>query len=117
MAEEGQWDAEILRLWQPESNFVVIGRGSRIAEEVNLPATQVAGVPVLRRSSGGAAIVAGPGCLMYALLLSYQRRPHLRMLDHAHQEVMQNFLSALQPLVPSIAWRGTCDLVVPGFKR
>ena len=53
--------SEILRLWQPESNFVVIGRGSRIAEEVNLPATQAAGVPVLRRSSGGAAIVAGAG--------------------------------------------------------
>lgn len=115
MAEEGQWDAEILRMWQPESNFVVIGRGSRIAEEVNLPATQAAGVPVLRRTSGGAAVVAGPGCLMYALLLSYQRRPHMRLLDHAHQEVMQTFLSALTPLVPDIAWQGTCDLVVPGL--
>ncbi len=114
MAEEGEWDAEILRLWQPESNFVVIGRGSRMAEEVNLPATRAAGIPVLRRSSGGAAIVAGPGCMMYALLLSYQRRPQLRLLDHAHQTVMETFVSALQPLAPQLTWRGTCDLVVPG---
>lgn len=115
MAEAGQWDAEILRLWQPESPLVVIGRGSRVAEEVNLPAAQAAKVPVLRRASGGAAVVAGPGCLMYAVLLSYQRRPHLRMLDHAHQEVMQTLTSALQPLCPELTWRGTCDLVIPGL--
>lgn len=115
MAEEGQWGHEILRLWQPASTFVVVGRGSRIAEEVNLPATTAAKVPVLRRASGGAAIVAGPGCLMYAVLLSYQQRPHLRMLDNAHQEVMQTLLAALGPLVPHLTWRGTCDLVVPSL--
>ncbi len=35
------------------------------------------GIPVLRRASGGAAIVIGPGCLMYALVLSYELRPSL----------------------------------------
>ncbi len=115
MAEEGHWDTEILRLWQPESNFVVIGRGSRIAEEVNLAVADAAGVPVLRRASGGAAIVAGQGCLMYAVLLSYQRRPHMRSLDVAHREVMQTLLSAIEPLRPSLSWRGTCDLVVPSL--
>lgn len=115
MAEEGQWENEILRLWQPVSTFVVIGRGSRVAEEVNLAATAAANVPVLRRASGGAAIVAGPGCLMYAVLLSYQKRPHLRMLDNAHQVVMQTLLSALGFLVPNLTWRGTCDLVIPGL--
>ncbi len=115
LAEEGLWDAEILRLWQPSSTFVVIGRGSRIAEEVNLAETEAASVPVLRRSSGGAAIVAGPGCLMYAVLLSYQRRPHLRSLDQAHQEVMRTLITALQPLCEHITWQGTCDLVVPGI--
>lgn len=113
LAEEGQWDAEILRLWQPDSTFVVIGRGSRIAEEVNLAETEAEKIPVLRRASGGAAIVAGRGCLMYSVLLSYQRRPHLRSLDHAHREVMQTLLSALQPHCPSMAWHGTCDLVIP----
>ncbi len=113
MAEEGLWPHETLRLWEPRETFVVIGRGSRIAEEVNLPETSAAQVPVLRRASGGAAIVAGPGCLMYAVLLSYQQRPHLRHVDQAHQEVMQVLLSALSPLVPSLGWQGTCDLVLP----
>ncbi len=44
MAEEGQWENEILRLWQPASTFVVMGRGSRVAEEVNLAATAAANV-------------------------------------------------------------------------
>lgn len=115
MAEDGLWDVEILRLWQPESTFVVIGRGSRIAEEVNLIETSAANIPVLRRASGGAAIVAGPGCLMYAVLLSYQRRPHLRSLDQAHLEVMQTLLAGLAPHCPALRWHGTCDLVIPDF--
>ena len=47
--------------------MVVVGRSSRLDEEVHLDACRAAGVPVLRRPSGGAAIVSGPGCLMYAL--------------------------------------------------
>lgn len=116
MAEEGLLDTEILRVWQPTSSFVVIGRGSQIAREVNLPAAEAAGLPVLRRISGGAAIVAAPGCLMYSVLLSYQRRPHLRMLDQAHRTVMEAMVEALRPLVPEMGWDGTCDLVVSARK-
>ena len=69
-------------------------------------------MPVFRRMSGGAAVVVGPGCLMYGLLLSYQRRPYLRMLDQSHRAVMETMIAALKPIAPEIAWNGTCDLVV-----
>jgi lipoate---protein ligase len=115
-AEAGRLEDEVLRLWPAESEFVVVGRGSRVRTEVHLAEAERGGVPVLRRSSGGAAIVAGPGCLMYALLLSYERRPHLRMLDACHREVMQGMVAALRPLEPSIDSDGTCDLVVAGKK-
>ncbi len=116
MAEEGQWNDEILRIWEPTSSFVVIGRGSRIAEEVNLGATQAANIPVLRRVSGGAAIVAARGCAMYAVLLSYEKRPHLRMLDQAHGLVMRTMVAGLQSTHPDIAWDGTCDLTLNACK-
>ena len=116
MAEEGLIQSEILRVWQPTSTFVVIGRGSRAAREVNLPAVDAAQVPVLRRISGGAAIVASPGCLMYALLLSYEQRPHLRMLDQAHRSVMDKLAEAVRPFEPKVTWQGTCDLVVNARK-
>ncbi len=112
LAEQGQWSDEVLRVWQPDSRFVVIGRGSKAAGEVNLPALQHSNVPLLRRMSGGAAIVAAPGCLMYALLLSYENRPHFRMLDQVHKGVMDTLANALKPLAPGLDWDGTCDLVV-----
>jgi lipoate---protein ligase len=116
MAEEGVLDTEILRLWQPTSPFVVIGRGSRASGEVNLSAAKSGRVPVFRRVSGGAAIVAGAGCLMYALLLSYRLRPHLHMLDQAHRSVMETMVAAIRPYEPRLAWEGTCDLVVDARK-
>jgi lipoate-protein ligase A len=53
---------------------------------------------------------------MYAVLLSYQQRPELRMLDQAHRVVMETLIDALSPLQPQIAWDGTCDLIVGGRK-
>ena len=65
--------------------MVVVGRSSQFRVEVRVDACRELGIPVLRRPSGGAAIVAGPGCLMYALVLSYQIRPQLRVLSEAHR--------------------------------
>ena len=65
---------ERLRLWESPQAMVVVGRSSRVGDEVRVDVCR-AQVPVLRRVSGGATIVAGPGCLMYAVVLSYQLRP------------------------------------------
>ncbi len=69
-------------------------------------------IPILRRTSGGCAIVAGPGCLMYAVVLSYELRPELRMLDEAHRFVLETTLDGLRPLVPNVSRQGTSDLTM-----
>ncbi len=107
---------EFLRLWEPATPFVVVGRNSQIEAEVDLARCEADGVPVLRRTSGGLAIVTGPGCLMYAVVLSYQWRPHLRALDQAHRFVLDALLAALSPLVDGLSRQGTCDLVWQGRK-
>src|SRR5262245_52611791 len=71
---------EVLRLWESRETMVVVGNSSRLADEVRLDVCAARGVPVLRRASGGAAIVSGPGCLMYAVVLSYELRPELRLI-------------------------------------
>lgn len=101
---------EFLRLWEPAAPLVVVGRSSRIEDEVRLAACRRLGVPVLRRSSGGAAIVTGPGCLMYAVVLSLEARPVLRAIDLAHRFVLDTLAQALAPLAPGIELRGTSDL-------
>ena len=103
---------ETLRLWEPAEPMVVVGRSSRIDDEVRLDVCRNRRIPVLRRTSGGAAVVTGPGCLMYAVVLSFQRRPSLRMIDHAHAFVLKKLVSALRPYVPQVGCRGTSDLAM-----
>jgi lipoate-protein ligase A len=111
-AESAGRPTQTLRLWEPSQPVVVVGRSSRIAEEVRLDVCGGRGIAVLRRVSGGAAIVTGPGCLMYAVVISYERHPMLRAVDHAHRFVLEKIAGALQPHVPEVRLRGTSDLAV-----
>lgn len=103
---------EVLRLWEPSETMVVVGNSSRLADEVRLDVCAARGVPVLRRASGGAAIVSGPGCLMYAVVLSYELRPELRAIDHAHHFVLDTIVAALGKKVTGVACNGISDLVL-----
>lgn len=116
VAEASDTGAEILRLWEPAEPMVVLGRSSHAEVEVHLDACERRNVPVLRRSSGGLTIISGPGCLMYAVVLSYDRRPELRSLDQAHRFVLETILAGLKPLVPDASRQGTSDLAV-GLKK
>ena len=115
-AERAGRPAETLRLWEPDRPMVVVGRSSRVAAEVRLDVCRRRGIPVLRRVSGGAAVVTGPGCLMYAVVLSCRLRPALRAVDHAHRFVLATLASALRPLVPEVVCRGTSDLAIGELK-
>jgi lipoate-protein ligase A len=53
---------------------------------------------------------------MYAVVLSYQRRPHLRVLDHAHHHVLDVLAGALAPLAAGVQRRGTSDLAIGELK-
>ncbi len=109
-AEEAPEPREILRLWESPEPLVVLGRSSKIDIEVERAECARRGMKVLRRLSGGATVVVGPGCLMYAVVLSYERHPELRAINLAHQYVMVKLVTALGPLVPGVQFQGTCDL-------
>lgn len=114
-ADAGEGE-EVLRLWTLRRPVVVIGRGSRICGETNTHYCQAHSIPILRRCSGGAAVVGGPGCLMYSLVLSLQLRPELRQVDQAHRLVMTRLLDAVAAQQPDVRWQGTCDLTLAGRK-
>lgn len=107
---------EQLRFWQSPSHAVILGRASRVADEVDLEFCQRHGVPVLRRCSGGATVVIGPGCLMYGVTLSVSQRPELSVIDHAHQLVLDHLQRGLALAGVRVAAAGTCDLVLEGRK-
>ena len=105
---------ETLRLWEPARPMVVLGRSSRIAEEVDVDACRAAGAAIVRRASGGATIVTAPGCLMYAVVLSYRVRPELRAIDAAHRFVLERIAAGLKTLTGNVVLRGTSDLASVG---
>ena len=114
-AEEENTECEFLRIWESRRPMVVVGRSTRVHEEVYELACDEADVPILRRSSGGAAIVAGPGCLMYSLVLSYALRPELKDIGRAHAQVLGRLAKSLAPLGQKygrITRAGTSDLVL-----
>ncbi len=110
--EAGQLAEGVLRLWESPDYFIVLGRSSDPQVEVDLAACRREGVPVLRRPSGGGTVLAGPGCLMYAVVLDYRALPHLRAVDGAHRHVLERIAAALAPQVPGVAHAGISDLVI-----
>lgn len=107
---------EAFRIWQASEPAIVLGRSSKLDAEVHRYLADELGIPIIRRITGGATVVTSAGCMFYSVVLSLAERPHLRMLDQAHQFVMQRLLSALQPLAAHLRLDGTCDLVVEGRK-
>lgn len=115
-AEDGTGPAQILRLWESPQPAVVVGRASRVEREVQTDECLKRGIPVYRRASGGAAVVIGPGCLMYSVVLSYANFPQLRMIQHAHEHVLGTILDAITPFAPGARFQGTSDLTIDGRK-
>jgi lipoate-protein ligase A len=101
---------EALRLWEFSQPTVVLGRSSKVDREVDREYCESRGIPILRRCSGGASVVGGPGCLMYSVVLSLGRHHELRKIDVAHRYVMGRVLEAVRRQLPAAEFQGTCDL-------
>ena len=107
---------ETLRFWEPERHFVVLGYSNPLGSEVRLEACRSAGVPILRRLSGGGTVLQGPGVLNYSLVLRAASAP-LRTISGTNKTVMERLRAALQPLLDGpVAAQGDTDLALAGLK-
>jgi len=104
---------EALRFWESRVPFVVMGRSGRLEDEVNVEACAAAGVPVLRRSSGGGTVLQGPGCLNYCLSLSLTDRPALADIPKSYEILLTEIADALR--LPGLQVYCT-DLLIHGKK-
>jgi lipoate-protein ligase A len=110
-------DREALRFWESPVHFIVLGYGNRIAEEVRLEDCRAAGVPVLRRCSGGGSVVQGPGCLNYSVVLEIARAPKLAGITDANRFVMERNRAAIEQLLGHpVSVEGFTDLATDGRK-
>jgi lipoate-protein ligase A len=96
--EEG-YDQEILRFWEHRDPFVVLGYSNKTRTEVNFDAARRANVPLLRRCTGGGAVVQGPGCLNFSLILRIAEDGPLAGVTETNAYIMQRHRDALAPLL------------------
>ena len=110
---EDDYDREILRFWEPEQYFVVLGYAAKSNLEVNIPLCRAKQIPILRRSSGGGTVLQGPGCLNYSLILKMSNSRSLKNIVETNAYIMDRHKEALKPMIGTqLAVRGFTDLVV-----
>lgn len=114
---EADGQLEVLRFWAPQEAFVALGYGNRAAKEANLAACRTRGMPVLRRLSGGGAVLQGPGCLNYTLVLQIARAIELQSVAQTNAYVLERHRRAIQSLLGRPAQvQGHTDLAIDGRK-
>jgi lipoate-protein ligase A len=109
-ADQVDRPAEILRLWESPEVAVIVGRATRVEEEVDVVFCRQRGIPIMRRCSGGTSVVIGPGCFLYGVVLDLEMRPALRMVDHAHQFVLDRLRQAIEHCGIPVQFEDPCDL-------
>jgi lipoate---protein ligase len=107
---------EMLRVWEWSAAAVVLGAGGRLADDVDEAACVAEGVPILRRSSGGGTVLLGQGCLLYTLILNYERDPALREIRSSYRYILGRIGQALTEGVGLIEQAGVSDLVLAARK-
>ena len=104
---------ERLLVWESAHPAVVLPRNGAADAWANLDACAVRDIPILRRDSGGGAVVLGPGCLSVALFLSLDARPALADVASSYATLLRAIVDTLA--IPDITIRST-DLALGNRK-
>jgi lipoate-protein ligase A len=107
---------EVLRVWEWPSWAVVLGAGGQLTKDILETACLQDQVPILRRASGGGTVLLGRGCLLYSLVLAYERSPALRDISASYSYILQRMADGLSNGCRDIEWSGTSDLSMAGRK-
>jgi len=83
------------RLWEAAGPAVVLGTGLEAAKEVNLEAACAEGTPVLRRHSGGGAVLIGPGVINYSAFYLFKDLPGSESIRGAMSAALRPVISLL----------------------
>lgn len=101
---------ETVRFWECSKPAVVLGSFGVISREVHEDACRIDNVPIIRRISGGGAVVIGRGCINYSLVLSLDERPELRSVTKSYEVILTRIAEMFA--LPQLAPHGLGDLAI-----
>lgn len=117
-AHEGLTTETWVRTWMAAEPTIVLGSSSRMDEEIDMVRCDAAGVRVVRRPSGGATVVLGPGCLMWSVITPHPTATpsieaiHAAMLEPLAESLNTALQRATSPAGRRVVRRGTSDLAI-----
>lgn len=100
----------LCRIWEVSEPAVILGRSNAVADHVIQSACDEDQVPIVRRWSGGGAVVLGPGCVNYALALSTDAYPRLHDVAVSFSLILSRLATELR--ISGLAIDGGTDLVM-----
>jgi lipoate-protein ligase A len=107
---------ETLRVWSWPHLAVVLGAAGRLDDDVHEDVCTRDRIPLARRSSGGGTVLLGSGCLLYSLILRFDRAPEFADLRASYREILGRLQRALMPQAVPITLEGSSDLAWQGRK-
>ena len=105
-----------LFVWEWSAPAVIVGRSNALSREVNREACSTDNVPMLRRCSGGGAVVIGRGCLCYALILPIGPEHRTVGISATTRAIMQRTASGFTAAGYNVTVEGISDLAMDGRK-
>jgi lipoate---protein ligase len=106
----------LLRIWESQKYFVVLGHSNKIDSEVDLAACESEGVSISRRLSGGGTVMQGPGCLNYTLILRNGIDTPAG-IEAAFRFVLEHHKRCIERMIEyPVDIAGISDLVIDGRK-
>ena len=102
------------RLWQAELPALVLGTGQEAAREVDLNAAADERAAVVRRHSGGGAVLIGPGVLNYSAFYAFRDLPGSETIRGAMSAALRPILAVLANWKLNAREAGLSDLVLVG---
>ena len=115
LAETDSQD-EVLRFWEAKKFFIVLGRISKLEEDVKIEEAKKDGVEIIRRISGGGTVLQGPGCLNYSLILSYESNPLLKDIGKSYKFILDKICNSLRNLSIRADFEPISDMALEGKK-
>jgi lipoate-protein ligase A len=112
MAELGY---EGLILCEPEDTYISLGYFDKTEELIDLRKCKELGIGVIRRQTGGGAVLLAPGQVFYQLLLSKSKVPF--KVEDAYRKLSQPVIRAYRRLGVEVEYKPINDLVVKESQR